>query len=214
MKSSLLETNGNKEKYETQKIRITDLYAHINEYEKYYQSRTTFVKIRMVIYLQIPTVFWMYMGLMMLGRPKYIQLSHQYLSLALRRLILLLKSWKDINNHVLIKFRKNSSKHRVMWSTNFLIIFWIRKNCYKNGRNIWLCVFIRMVIKLTAIIIEEYYSYKLNANVILHYLSRLTQCVDEIIGDDLCAFRWNRSNRLIRYFTFVRYWRKKWSTMD
>jgi hypothetical protein len=34
---------------------------------------------------------------MMLGRPKYIELSNQYLSLAPLRLRLLLESWKGIN---------------------------------------------------------------------------------------------------------------------
>jgi hypothetical protein len=55
-----------------------DLLAHshsiLNRWQNYFAS------------------YFMYMGLMMLGRPKYIELSNQYLSLAPLRLRLLLES--------------------------------------------------------------------------------------------------------------------------
>ena len=70
---------------------IRDLYRSISDYTKGYQPRTNIVKVRRVIWLQTPTEFWlggasislsfsMYMGLMMLGRQKYTQQNHQWLS--------------------------------------------------------------------------------------------------------------------------------------
>jgi len=44
------------------------------------------------------------MGSTMLGRQKGIQMSYQYLSLALLRLKLVLKIWKGVTLQVLIEF--------------------------------------------------------------------------------------------------------------
>ena len=67
------------------KINIRDLYMNISELKKVYQPRTN--PMRGVMWLQTPTVLrldggnifhskWMYMGLMMLGRQKYMQQNH------------------------------------------------------------------------------------------------------------------------------------------
>ena len=78
-----------------------------------YQPWTDLVKIRRAICMQIPTLFWkceritcfnywMYFGLMLLTRIKYIELGDCVL-----RLRWLLKCWEDIDNQVLIKLQKN-----------------------------------------------------------------------------------------------------------
>jgi len=66
---------------------IRDLYRGISDFKKGCQPRTDVVTMRGVICLQTPTVFrpggrnfsfsyWMYMGLMMLGRLKYREQNH------------------------------------------------------------------------------------------------------------------------------------------
>jgi hypothetical protein len=66
----------------------------------------------------------------------------------------------------LIKFQQNWSKqggtHYVLRSTNLLTVFGIRKNCQNSGRNLLLYLFVRKVIKRTAVIIEEYHCYQLH----------------------------------------------------
>jgi hypothetical protein len=47
-------------------------------------------------------------------------------------------------------------------------------------------------------------SYRILSNIVL---SRLTPCVDEIIGEHQCGFRYNRSTT-DQIFAFIRYWRK------
>jgi hypothetical protein len=60
----------------------------------------------------------------------------------------------------------------------------IRKNCQGNGRNLLLYVFVRRVIKLTAVIIEEYHCYQLHTKVCLNiFLSRLTKLLGIISVD-------------------------------
>jgi hypothetical protein len=71
-----------------------------------------------------------------------------------------------------------------------LVLCGIRSNCYSSGRNLLLYQFIKMVIRLTVIIIEELPSYKI---VYIILLARLTLHGNEIIGDHQCGFRRNGS---------------------
>jgi hypothetical protein len=52
--------------------------------------------------------------------------------------------------------------HYVLRSTHLLIIFGLRKNCQSSERNQLSYLFIRKVIKLTTVIIEEYHCYQLH----------------------------------------------------
>jgi hypothetical protein len=110
--------------------------------------------------------YGMHVGLMLLGRCKYTKLSHYYLSLVLFRLNLLLKSWKDMNDQVLIKFRqnwfKNNVKHYILGFINSFNVLEISTNCISSGRSILLHQFKRKVIKLTALIFEVYHYYQLS----------------------------------------------------
>jgi hypothetical protein len=95
---------------------------------------------------------------------------------------------------------------------DLLILFGIRKNCHRSGRNLSLCLFIRREIKVTIVITEECHlpaTYKVLPNILV---SRLTPYVDEIIGDHQCDFN-IIDKLLIRCFAFVRYWRKNGSVM-
>jgi hypothetical protein len=66
---------------------IRDLYRGISDFKKGYQPRTNIVQNDKGVWLQAPTIFWLgggtvalscsrYMGLVMLGRQKYIQQNH------------------------------------------------------------------------------------------------------------------------------------------
>jgi hypothetical protein len=63
----------------------------------------------------------------------------------------------------------------VLRSTNFLILFGIRRNCHSSGRNVLLYLFIKRLIKLTAVI----------TNYLQNVILRSTTYVDVIIGDYL-----------------------------
>jgi len=69
---------------------------------------------------------------MLLGRLKYIQVNLLYPNLVCLMSRWLLKSWKDINNHLLIKFQQNWFKLEegewVLMFVNLLILFWIKMN--------------------------------------------------------------------------------------
>jgi len=39
----------------------------------------------------------------------------------------------------------------------FITVFGVRKNCHSSLRNVLLCLFIKRMIKLTAVIIEEFH---------------------------------------------------------
>lgn len=101
---------------------------------------------RMVISLQISTLlwiggkmtsfsWWMFMGLIILGRLK---LSHLLLNLVLVRVRLLLKCWRGVNSQVFIKFWQNYSEQEVKYCSlrthEFLIHFGIGNNFHSNGR--------------------------------------------------------------------------------
>jgi hypothetical protein len=75
--------------------------------------------------------YWMYMWLVMLGRLKYMELSHLYLSQVALSLRWLLKSLKCINRQ-LFTFQENWFKQEVgdyaVKTINFVIPFSLRKN--------------------------------------------------------------------------------------
>jgi Mg2+/Co2+ transporter CorC len=89
-------------------------------------------------------------------------------------------------------------------STNLLILFEIRKNCYNSGRN--LCI--KKMIKLAPIIIEECLlptAYKILS---ISLLSRLNVCVDEIIGGHHCRFQCHKSttDQIFRICQILKKW--------
>jgi hypothetical protein len=110
--------------------------------------------------------YWMYVGSVMLGRQKYIQLSRLYLMIVLLRLKILLHSWDGINLQVVIKFLQKRLKQEVKYyglkSINSVILFGIRTDCLSSGTSLLLCQFTRRVIELTVIIIEGYHYYQLH----------------------------------------------------
>jgi hypothetical protein len=66
---------------------------------------------------------------------------------------------------------------------NLFVLYGIRRNCHSSGRNLLLYQFIKRVIRLIVIIIEESASstaYKILYNILLAFL---TLYVSEIIGD-------------------------------
>jgi hypothetical protein len=95
-------------------------------------------------------------------------------------------------------------------SVSSLIIFGIRKNCLIGGRSLSYRFTIR-VIKVTAVIVMGYHCYQLHNNVI-QYPSSIAKSTDEIIGDHQYRLQLT-DQQLIRYFAFIRYWRKNGSTM-
>jgi hypothetical protein len=66
---------------------------------------------------------------------------------------------------------KQKVTHYALRSTNFLILFGIRKNCHSNGRKLLLDILIKGVIKLAVIIVEEYYCYQLHTKFYLTFFS-------------------------------------------
>jgi hypothetical protein len=118
---------------------------------------------------------------------------------------MLLKSLKSINRQVVIKFLQNWFTHEVKYyclrSTNSLILFGIKKNCLISGRSLLLYQFTKKVTKLTVIIIGVYDCYKLH---IKFYRISSSSLGIISVGFD------GTDQLLIRFFEFVRYWRKKW----
>jgi hypothetical protein len=107
----------------------------------------------------------MYMGLMMLGKLKHMQMNY-YLSLVLLRLRLLLKSWKGINCQVFIKLWKNLSKqemkHYSLRSTNSLIYLECKRIVKAAQESITVPIYKRRLIKQTVVIIEDITVTKLH----------------------------------------------------
>jgi hypothetical protein len=122
-----------------------------------------------------------------------------------------IESCKDINHQVLIQFRQNWSKQEVVHydlrTTNILILFRIRKSCHSIGRNLLLYVFIKMVIQLAIVILEEYHCYQQHIKCYLILLSQgqlhtKTKLLG-IISVDIDV----TDQVLIRYSTLIRYGR-------
>jgi hypothetical protein len=63
-----------------------------------------------------------------------------------------------------------------------LILFGIRRNYHRSGRNLLVYLIIKRVIKLTVVIIEAT-TYKILSDILV---SRLTQYLDEIVGNHQC----------------------------
>jgi hypothetical protein len=84
----------------------------------------------------------------------------------LLKLKLLLKSYKDKNRLILIKFQHNRSKQEVIYfvlrSTDLLILFGISMNCHSSGKNQLFYIFINGAMKLTVVIIDGYHCYQLH----------------------------------------------------
>jgi hypothetical protein len=101
-------------------------------------------------------------------------------------------------------------KYYILRYTNLFVLYGIRRNCHSSGRNLLLYQFIKRVIRLIAIIIEESPSlstaYKFSSNILL---ARLTPYVNAIIGDNQCGFRRNRST-MNRIFYIQQILEKKW----
>jgi hypothetical protein len=98
---------------------------------------------------------------------------------------------KDTNNEVLIRFQQNWLKQQVgqlgLRSLNLLILFEIRRNCWRSGRSKSLYPFLRRLIKQISncqglLLLST--TYKVLSNI---SLSRLTPYAEEIIGDHQCG---------------------------
>jgi hypothetical protein len=71
-----------------------------------------------------------------------------------------LKSYKSLGTDwLLAKLIKAGVKHYVLRYTNLFVLYGIRRNCHSSGRNILLYQFIKRVIRLIVIIIQESPSY-------------------------------------------------------
>jgi hypothetical protein len=131
---------------------------------------------RMVIYLQIPTIFWrdgwinsvtywLYMVLMTLGRQKCIQtelLVPEPSSFKTENAIEKLTSYKSPGTDQILAEKSQSRGNNTLCSEihNLLILLQIRKNCHSGGRNQSLYLFLRIK-ELTVVIIREYHCYQL-----------------------------------------------------
>jgi hypothetical protein len=109
--------------------------------------------------------YWLYVGLMMLGRQKCIQQNYKCLNRVPLRLRGLLKSWQDTDHQVLIKSQQNWFKQGVdqlaVRSLHLFILSGIRRNYLRSGRSWSLCLSIRRGIKKTVVIIEAYHFCQL-----------------------------------------------------
>ena len=107
---------------------------------------------------------WMYMGLMMLGRQKYIQ--HSATSAWAVCLWIWDGYWKAKKTHhqVLVKSQQNWLKQGVeqlLWESNLLVLFGIRRNCLRRGRSRSLYLPVRRAIKQVVVIKEAFYFCQL-----------------------------------------------------
>jgi hypothetical protein len=67
-----------------------------------------------------------------------------------------LKSYKSLGtDQISAELNKGGVKHYVLRYTNLFVLHGIRRNCHRNGRNLLLYKFIKRVIRLIVIIIEE-----------------------------------------------------------
>jgi hypothetical protein len=116
-------------------------------------------------------------------------------------------------HQVFIKSQQNWLKQGVeqftLKSINLFILFGIRWNCLRSGRNQSLYLFIRRVIKETSNYTEISLlstTYRILSNVLL---SRLTPYADEIIWDHVCAF-WHNKSTTDHIFCIHQILGKKW----
>jgi hypothetical protein len=73
-----------------------------------------------------------------------------------------LKSYKyPGTDQILAKLIREGGKHYVLKHTNLFVLYGIRRNCHSSGRDLLLYQFIKRVIRLIVIIIEESPSYQL-----------------------------------------------------
>jgi hypothetical protein len=73
-----------------------------------------------------------------------------------------LKSYKSLGtDQILAKLIKAGVKSYVLRYTNLFVIYGIRRSCHSSGRNLLLYQFIKRLIRLIEIIMEESPSYQL-----------------------------------------------------
>jgi hypothetical protein len=73
-----------------------------------------------------------------------------------------LKSYKSPGTHqILTELIKAGVKRYVLRYTNLFVLYGIRRKCHSSGRNLLLYQFIKRVLQLIIIIIEESPSYQL-----------------------------------------------------
>jgi hypothetical protein len=73
-----------------------------------------------------------------------------------------LKSYKSPGtDEIPAELIKAGGKHYVLRYTNLFVLYGIRRNCHSSGRNLLSYQFIKRVIRLIVIIIEESPSYQL-----------------------------------------------------
>jgi hypothetical protein len=101
-------------------------------------------------------------------------------------------------------------KRYVLRHTNLFVLYEIRRNCHSGGRNLLLYQFIKRLIRPILIIIEESPSYRLPKKSLSNILlAKLTPYVNEVIGDQRCGFRRNRS-AMDQIFHICQMLEKKW----
>jgi hypothetical protein len=64
-------------------------------------------------------------------------------------------------DHIPAEFIKAWVKHYVLRYTDLFVLYGVRRNCHSSGRNLLLYQFIKRMIRLIVIIIEESPSYQL-----------------------------------------------------
>jgi hypothetical protein len=165
-----LETNNNENK------NIRDLYRGINEFKKGYQPRITIIKdengnlladpnsvlsSRKNFFNQVLNVHAIHdirqkdihTAELLVPEPSLVEVETA---------IVKLKSYKyPGTDQIPVKFIKAGVKYYVLRYTKLFVLYGIRMNCHSSGRNLLLYQFIKTVIKLTVIIIEDSLSYQL-----------------------------------------------------
>jgi hypothetical protein len=104
--------------------------------------------------------YWMYMGILMSGRLKYIQHNYWCLSSVLVNLRWLLKSLKGTNHHIVTKFQQKWLMQEVGQSALISInhiLFGVKRDCLSNGRSLSLHLLIRRLTKKITVIIKAYH---------------------------------------------------------
>ena len=140
------------------------MYRGINDFKKDYQPRTNIVKMRSIICLQTPRLFWvgggtislaylMYMGLMILSGEKYrrelvIEVSAFEIEMAVEKI----KSHKLQGiDQIPGQLITAGSRTIPLSSRNLKVLFGIRRKCVSSGRIRSLYLSIRKVMKQIAV---------------------------------------------------------------
>jgi hypothetical protein len=92
-------------------------------------------------------------------------------------------------DQILAEVIKQEVIYYILRSTNFLILFGIRKNCHDSGRNLLLYLFTKRVIKLLIGVTNYMQNFILSIVVV----SRLAPNIDKLFGDHQYGLQCNRS---------------------